>query len=92
MPPTKRRKKSSSSSLHLKAEQCDLVAEAWTHYKSYVGASDDDHDDDEIDEDEELEEEEIKVEEIEDYGKLLSDAVDEFGIKYDDDIEQQEEA
>ena len=39
----------------------------------------------------ELEEEEIKVEEIEDYGKLLSDAVDEFGIKYDDDIEQQEE-
>ena len=39
----------------------------------------------------ELEEEEIRVEEIEDYGKLLSDAVDEFGIKYDDDFEKQEE-
>jgi type IV pilus assembly protein PilB len=39
----------------------------------------------------ELEEEEIKVEEIEDYGKLLSDAVDEFGIKYDDDQAEQQE-
>ncbi len=39
----------------------------------------------------ELEEEEIRVEEIEDYGKLLSDAVDEFGIKYDDEKETNEE-
>ena len=39
----------------------------------------------------ELEEEEIKVEEIEDYGKLLSDAVDEFGIKYEEDQQQEEE-
>jgi len=38
----------------------------------------------------ELEEEDIRVEEIEDYGKLLSDAVDEFGIKYDDDKEASE--
>jgi len=37
----------------------------------------------------ELEEEEVKLEEIEDYGKLLSDAVDEFGLKYEE--EQQEE-
>ena len=39
----------------------------------------------------EIEEEEIKVEEIEDYGKLLSDAVDEFGINYGDDQEPDEE-
>ena len=39
----------------------------------------------------EVEEEEIKVEEIEDYGKLLSDAVDEFGIKYDEDQAEQQE-
>jgi len=39
----------------------------------------------------ELEEEELKVEEIEDYGKLLSDAVDEFGIKYGEDQQQEEE-
>lgn len=39
----------------------------------------------------EIEEEEIRVEEIEDYGKLLSDAVDEFGIKYDDSPEEHEE-
>jgi type IV pilus assembly protein PilB len=39
----------------------------------------------------ELEEEELRVEEIEDYGKLLSDAVDEFGIKYDEDHTQQQE-
>ena len=39
----------------------------------------------------EMEEEELRVEEIEDYGKLLSDAVDEFGIKYDEDHTQQQE-
>ena len=39
----------------------------------------------------EIEEEEIKVEEIEDYGKLLSDAVDEFGINYGDAQEPDEE-
>ncbi len=39
----------------------------------------------------EIEEEEIKVEEIEDYGKLLSDAVDEFGINYGDQQEADEE-
>ncbi|MBW2222111.1 MAG: Flp pilus assembly complex ATPase component TadA, partial [Deltaproteobacteria bacterium] len=39
----------------------------------------------------EIEEEEIKVEEIEDYGKLLSDAVDEFGINYGDEQEADEE-
>lgn len=39
----------------------------------------------------ELEEEELKVEEIDDYGKLLSDAVDEFGINYEDDSQQKEE-
>ena len=39
----------------------------------------------------EIEEEEIKVEEIEDYGKLLSDAVDEFGINYGDDQVADEE-
>jgi type IV pilus assembly protein PilB len=37
----------------------------------------------------ELEEEELKIEEVDDYGKLLSDAVDEFGI--DIESEQQEE-
>jgi len=39
----------------------------------------------------ELEEEELKVEEIEDYGKLLSDAVDEFGMQYDEDLSEQQE-
>jgi len=39
----------------------------------------------------EMEEEEVKVEEIEDYGKLLSDAVDEFGINYEDTQQEQEE-
>jgi type IV pilus assembly protein PilB len=39
----------------------------------------------------EIEEEEVKVEEIDDYGKLLSDAVDEFGINYEDTQKQEEE-
>ncbi len=39
----------------------------------------------------EIEEEEVKVEEIDDYGKLLSDAVDEFGINYEDTQQEQEE-
>jgi len=38
----------------------------------------------------EFEEEELKIEEIEDYGKLLSDAVDEFGIKYEQDQQEEE--
>ncbi|KAK1748599.1 poly(A) polymerase [Skeletonema marinoi] len=64
-PPTKRRKKSL-----LKAEQYDLIAEAWTHYKSYIGASDDDE---EIEEEEELEEEEERdIDEIFEVVSLLS--------------------
>ncbi len=39
----------------------------------------------------ELEEEELKIEEVDDYGKLLSDAVDEFGINYESEQEQEEE-
>ncbi|KAL7496009.1 hypothetical protein ACHAWT_005473 [Skeletonema menzelii] len=67
-PPTKRRKKS----LLLNAEQYDLVAAAWRHYKSYVGAFDD-HDDEEIEEDdEELEEEDIDFDEILEVVDLLS--------------------
>ena len=38
----------------------------------------------------ELEDEEYKVEEIDDYGKLLSDAVDEFGIEYEEQQKQDE--
>ncbi|MBW1824482.1 MAG: type IV-A pilus assembly ATPase PilB [Deltaproteobacteria bacterium] len=38
----------------------------------------------------ELEEEELKVEEIEDYGKLLSDAVDEFGIGVEEEMQEEE--
>jgi type IV pilus assembly protein PilB len=38
----------------------------------------------------ELEEEDLKVEEIEDYGKLLSEAVDEFGFSYEEDQQQEE--
>lgn len=38
----------------------------------------------------ELEEEEIKVEEIDDYGKLLSDAVDEFGIGVEEEAQEEE--
>lgn len=39
----------------------------------------------------EVEEEELKVEEIEDYGKLLSEAVDEYGISYEEDSKPEEE-
>jgi type IV pilus assembly protein PilB len=39
----------------------------------------------------EIEEEELKANEIDDYGKLLSDAADEFGINHEDDQKQDEE-
>jgi type IV pilus assembly protein PilB len=40
----------------------------------------------------ELEEDaEPKIEEVEDYGKLLSDAVDEFGVHYEEEQQKQEE-
>jgi type IV pilus assembly protein PilB len=39
----------------------------------------------------ELEEEELKIEEVDDYGKLLSDAVDEFGINIEGEQEKEEE-
>jgi len=39
----------------------------------------------------EMEEEELKIEEVDDYGKLLSDAVDEFGINIESEQEQEEE-
>jgi len=38
----------------------------------------------------EIEEEELKANEIDDYGKLLSDAADEFGINHEDDQKQDE--
>ena len=61
-PPAKKRKKSL-----LKAEQHDLIAAAWKHYKSYVGAAD------EIEENEEEEEEEDRdIDEILEVVSLLS--------------------
>jgi len=66
-PPTKRRKKSL-----LKAEQYDLIAEAWTHYKSYIGASDDDEEIKEEELEEEEEEEERDIDEIFEVISLLS--------------------
>lgn len=61
--PTKKRKKSP-----IKAEQYDLIAAAWKHYKSYVGAVD------EIEEEheKELEEEERDIDEIFEVVSLLS--------------------
>jgi len=41
--------------------------------------------------DELLLDEEVKIDEIEDYGKLLSDAVEKFGIEFNDDQLRQEE-
>ena len=67
-PPTKRRKK-----LLLKAKQYDLIAEAWMHYKSYVGATeDDDGDDEEIEEEMEKEDEAGDIDEIFEAISLLS--------------------
>ncbi len=68
-PPTKRRKKSL-----LKAEQYDLIAEAWMHYKSYTGATDldDDIDDEENEEELEEEDEDGDIDEIFEVVSLLS--------------------
>jgi len=65
-PPTKRRKKSL-----LKAEHYDLIAEAWMHYKSYTGATDDDDDDDDDEQNEEDLEEDGDIDEIFEVVSLL---------------------
>ena len=65
-PPVKRRKRSL-----LKKGEYDLIAQAWTHYKSYIGASDDGYVE-EIEEQELEEEEDGDIDEIFEVISLLS--------------------
>ena len=97
--PTKRRKKSTSSSSRLNKKHYDKINAAIEHYKRYIGITDDDDDDEENeetrqDDDEEEEEDECgDIDEILELIEILSELVDdgtitpfETGSDDDDDV------